>query len=562
MQTEVTDSGASKRGAPGAKAGKPGVTESGRIDSVKAAVEMPRAADRSISVDPATGKVIAEFPLNTKEDVVQAVKDARAAQHLWQDLPLEERIRYVRRFTAFIQENADRIAETISKDNGKTLMDAMATEVLMAAMATDFYCRKAKSFLRDRRLPLGNIVFLNKVSRIVRVPYGVVGIISPWNYPFAIPYSEVVMALLAGNTVILKTASETQAVGHILKECFESAGLPPHVFTYINMPGSKAGDAFIDAGIDKLFFTGSVSVGKYLMKKASERLTPVVLELGGNDPMIVCEDADLYRAASGAVWAGLQNAGQSCGAVERIYVQKKVYREFLSILKAKVEKLRVGNGLSLTSDVGAMTTRRQMETVQAHIADAIEKGAVINARSAAPEGLDGQFLPCIVLADVTNDMLVMKDETFGPVLAVMPYETIDEAIALANDSNLGLTASVWSKDRSKAKKIARRIMAGAVTINDHLMSHGLPETPWGGFKESGIGRTHGEIGFLEMTQPQVIVDDLLVFARRNFWWQPFDKMAYDGVRGVLDFLHGKRLPARVMGLSKMCRAWLTSFTRK
>lgn len=328
------------------------------------------------------------------------------------------------------------------------------------------------------------------------------------------------------------------------------------------MPGSKAGDAFIDAGVDKLFFTGSVPVGKYLMKKASERLTPVVLELGGNDPMIVCEDADLYRAASGAVWAGLQNAGQSCGGVERIYVQKTVYREFLSILKAKVEGLRVGNGLRLTSDIGAMTTRRQMETVQAHIADALEKGALICARSAAPEGSDGQFLPCTVLADVTHDMLVMKEETFGPVLGVMPFGTIDEAIALANDSNLGLTASVWSKSRLKARKIARRIKAGAVMVNDHLMSHGLPETPWGGFKESGIGRTHGEIGFLEMTQPQVIVNDLLPFARRNFWWQPFDKTSYDGVRGVLDFLHARGLPDRLMGLNKMCRAWLTTFMRK
>jgi succinate-semialdehyde dehydrogenase/glutarate-semialdehyde dehydrogenase len=370
------------------------------------------------------------------------------------------------------------------------------------------------------------------------------------------------MALLAGNTVILKTASETQMAGHILKDCIESAGLPPHVFTYINMPGSKAGDAFIDAGIDKLFFTGSVPVGKYLMKKASEHLTPVVLELGGNDPMIVCEDADLYRAASGAVWAGLQNAGQSCGGVERIYVQRKVYDEFLSILKTKVENLRVGDGLCFTTDIGAMTTRRQMDTVQAHIKDALEKGAVIFAQSGAPKDSHGQFLPCMVLTNVTHDMLVMRDETFGPILGVMPYDTIEEAIGLANDSNLGLSASVWSKNRTKAKKIARRVMAGAVLINDHLMSHGLPETPWGGFKESGIGRTHGDIGFLEMTQPQVIVNDLLPFARRNFWWQPFDKKSYDGVKGVLDFLHGKGLMNRFIGFIKMYMVWLTTFIKK
>jgi len=226
---------------------------------------------------------------------------------------LKKKVAYVKKFAEYIQKNSAKLAEIISQDNGKTIFDAMFAEVGPATLATSYYCSNAAKFLKDRKLGMGNIMLMNKRSRIVRVPYGVVGIISPWNYPFAIPFSEVVMGLLAGNTVILKAASETQVVGHALRECVESAGLPEHVFTYINMPGSKAGDAFIDAGVDKLFFTGSVPVGKYLMKKASERLTPLVLELGGNDAMIVCDDADLYRAACGAVWAGMQNSGQSCG---------------------------------------------------------------------------------------------------------------------------------------------------------------------------------------------------------------------------------------------------------
>ena len=295
-------------------------------------------------------------------------------------------------------------------------------------------------------------MLINKRSRIVRMPFGVVGIISPWNYPFSIPYSEVVMGLLAGNTVILKTASETQVVGHVLKECVESAGLPAHVFTYINMHGSKAGDAFIDAGVDKLFFTGSVPIGKYLMKKASERLTPLVLELGGNDAMIVCDDADLYRAACGAVWAGMQNAGQSCGGVERIYVDQKVYHEFLAILKERVEGLRVGEGKYMTSDIGAMTTRKQMMTVQEHIDDALAKGAKIFAQSKAPENSKGNFMPCMVLTDVNHTMLTMKDETFGPIVGVMPFETIDEAIAYANDSNLGSYLLGLVKEQEKSRR--------------------------------------------------------------------------------------------------------------
>ena len=354
----------------------------------------------TVCTNPATGEVIAEYPLNTVEDVMTAVKDARLAQPAWQALPLKKRIRYVMKFAEYIQKHSTELAEIISKDNGKTVGDAMFTEVMPAALATGYYCKNAARFLKDRKLKSSNIMMMYKRSRIVRVPYGVVCIISPWNYPFSIPFSEVVMGLLAGNAVILKTASETQVVGHALKACIDHAGLPEHVFTYVNLPGSKAGDAFIDAGVDKFFFTGSVPVGKYLMKKASERLTPVVLELGGNGAMIVCEDAGLYRAACGAVWAGMQNAGQSCGGVERIYVDRKVYNEFLAILKERVEGIRIGEGTLPTSDIGAMTTKKQMRTVQEHIDDALAKGAKIFAQSKVPEDTQRQFMPCIVLTEI------------------------------------------------------------------------------------------------------------------------------------------------------------------
>jgi succinate-semialdehyde dehydrogenase/glutarate-semialdehyde dehydrogenase len=353
------------------------------------------------------------------------------------------------------------------------------------------------------------------------------------------------MALLAGNAVILKAATETQVVGHMLKRCVEAAGLPKHVFTYVNVPGNLAGDALLSSGIDKLFFTGSVATGKYLMKKASETLTPVSLELGGNDPMIVCRDADIKRAAAGAVWAGFQNAGQSCGGVERIYVDSAVYDRFMALLKKAVESLRVGCDTDFNADVGSMTTGRQIDTVRRHIADALEKGARLVARSKAPE--KGQFLPCMVLDHVNHDMLIMKDETFGPVVGVMPFDSIDEAVRLANDSYLGLTASVWSRNGRQAKRIARRLQAGAVTINDHLLSHGFAETPWGGFKQSGIGRTHGELGFAEMTQPQVIMNDILPLMRRQMFWHPHNKSVYDGLKGSALLLYGVNLLERVKG---------------
>ncbi|MBI5061954.1 MAG: aldehyde dehydrogenase family protein [Desulfatitalea sp.] len=516
----------------------------------------------TIATNPATGAVIGVSPLNTREDVFTAVQNARRAQPAWAALPVKERVRHVRKLADFIQQHSLRIAQTISMDNGKTIGDAMATECEPAAMAVGYYCKKAAGFLKDRHIWPGNLLTGNYLSKIVRQPYGVVGIISPWNYPFSIPFSEVVMALLAGNAVVLKTASETQMVGDILKECVESAQLPPDLFTHLNLPGKIAGDAFLEAGVDKLFFTGSVSVGKYLMQKAGERLTPIVLELGGNDPMIVCEDADLHRAAGGALWAGMQNAGQSCGGVERIYVQRQVYPQFLALLKKKVEALKVGNGQSLDSDIGAMTTRRQMETVRKHVAEALQKGAVIHAQSSAPAEGNGCFHPCMVLTEVNHDMLVMKEETFGPLVGVMPYDTIEEAIGLANDSHLGLTASIWSGHHAQAKQIARKIKAGAVMINDHLVSHGLAETPWGGIKESGIGRTHGEIGFGEMTWPQVVTDQILPFARRNFWWQPFEARQLYGMQGIIDLLYAKGLVARLGGAVKATSAFITSFLKR
>jgi len=403
--------------------------------------------------------------------------------------------------------------------------------------------------LKTRYICPGNILLLNKLSKIVRMPYGVVGVISPWNYPFAIPFSEVVTALLAGNAAVVKTASETQWVGRILEECFLAAELPQGIFNYVNIPGRFAGSALLKNRIDKLFFTGSLTVGKQLMAEAGESLTPLVLELGGNDAMLVCEDADLFRATSGTVWAGFQNSGQSCGGVERVYVHEKVYHSFLQLLKKKVEALRVGFDEDFKVDIGVMTTERQVSIVKNHLEDALAKGALVYARSAEPEAKGASTIfPAMVLTEVNHDMLLMQEETFGPLVGVMKVRDMDEAVALANDSHLGLTGSVWSRNRSRAETLARQIQAGVVTINDHLVSHGLAETPWGGVKKSGIGRTHGAIGFDEMTQAQVIVHDILPFARQNIWWHPHSAKIFKGLAGAMKFLYGESISQQAKGL--------------
>ncbi len=519
------------------------------------------ANDKTACLNPATGELLGYSQLDASGNVRQAVLHARRAQPAWSALHLPKRIECLKRVQAYIVDNADELAEIIARDNGKTRTDALAAEVLPAAMAVDYYCRKAKSFLGDKRLMPGNLLMANKVSRLVRVPYGVVGIISPWNYPFSIPFSEVVMGLLAGNAVLLKTATETQLVGRAVERCMQAAGLPEGVFAYLNLPGREAGTALLESGVNKLFFTGSVSTGKTLMAQAAKTLTPLVLELGGNDPMLVCPDADIERAAAGAVWAGLQNCGQSCGGIERIYVHRSIFAAFLEALGQRVSRLRVGYDTDYQMDLGAMTTPGQMREVQRQVQQALDHGASVHAQSAVPDNGDGNFLPATVLTGVTHDMDIMKLETFGPVLGVMPVDDMAQAVELANDSDLGLTASVWTRSTRYGAKLARGIQAGVVMINDHLMSHGLAETPWGGFKQSGIGRSHGAAGMAEMTQIQCLVQDIMPGVKQNFWWHPHGPDVYNGLRGVIDLLYGNGLGQRFHGLLKLLRVYPRTFRR-
>ncbi len=507
--------------------------------------------DKITATNPATGEVIGYSKIDTPEQGRQAIQHARKAQPAWAALSLKERQAYLWRLRDYLVEHTDELSETISKDVGKTRVEALATEVLPTIMAITYYIRNAKRFLKPRWIPHGAFLFLNKSSTLYRLPFGVIGVVAPWNYPMGIPMHEIVPALLAGNTVLFKTAAETQMVGRKIEEMMKVIDLPADVFTFLNISGSQISKIMLEPGnhVDKLFFTGSVPVGKQLMAEAAETLTPVCLELGGNDAMLVCEDANLERAVNGAVWGGLQNSGQSCGGVERIYVHKDVYEPFLKLLKEKVDNLRQGPDLNFDVDVGAMCTRRQIQTIQRQLDDALAKGARIHAQTKIdPAHAKANFFPATVLIDVNHDMEVMREETFGPVLGVMKVEDMDEAVRLANDSQLGLTGSVWSNSLRRARQLGHRILAGVVTLNDHLLTHGMAETPWGGFKESGIGRSHGRLGFDEMTEPQVIVNELLFFSKRNVFWHPYNEKVYTGLKGAINLFYGRGLTNRMVAL--------------
>ena len=505
---------------------------------------------QTLCVNPATGDIIGYSRMNTVEEAREAVRRARAAQPAWAVLPLAERVHIINRIRDYLVDNVDTVSTTVANDVGKTRVEALATEVLTSAMATDYYARNARRFLQPRKVRSSSLLFLNKRSRIFRIPFGVIGIIAPWNYPLGIPMHEIIPALLAGNTVIFKTAPETQMVGRTIEAMIQAAGLPADVFIHLNLPGAVIGQILLEPEnhVDKLFFTGSVPVGKKLMAKAAESLTPVSLELGGNDPMLVCPDAHLERAVNGAIWAGLQNSGQSCGGVERIYVHQAIYEPFIALLKQKVEALRQGPDLDHQVDIGAMCTERQIKTIRRQVDDALAKGATILAQATIdPAHAHANFYPVTLLTKVDHTMELMREETFGPVLGVMKVADMAQAIDLANDSSLGLTASVWSGNTSAAVALGRRIHAGVITINDHLLTHGMAETPWGGVKESGIGRSHGELGFDEMTQPQLVTTELLHFAKRNLFWHPYDAKLYEGLKGALYLLHGRGLGIRLRG---------------
>jgi succinate-semialdehyde dehydrogenase/glutarate-semialdehyde dehydrogenase len=510
--------------------------------------------------NPATGDVIATRQEQTERDLFQAVDRAKAVQKSWRRLPFHQRGRHILAMRNYLIRHADEAVEIISACTGKPPIEALATEVIPSAMAAGYYAARTRTFLKRERLMPGNLLFANKVSYIDQVPYGVVGIISPWNYPFAIPFHEVMMALMAGNAVVLKVATQSQTVGVLIDDIVKASGLPEGLFSLIHLPGSTAGPAFIASGIDKLFFTGSVAVGKELMAAAANRLLPVCLELGGNDAMIVCADANLHRAAGGAVWAGFSNAGQSCGGVERIFVVKEVHDRFVTLLAEKTALLSGQEGQEGDCPRYAMTTAGQLAKVRELLQDALGKGAVIAASASFTAASEtGLFHTALVLTNVDTSMRLMNEEIFGPLIAVMQVENEEEAVTLSNRSSLGLTASVWTKNRKNAHAIASRLEVGTVTINDHLMSHGLAETPWGGFKESGIGRTHGYLGLREMTRPRVVVDDYLPGVQKDMWWHPYGKTVYAGLRDVLYFLYGPGLLRRAAGFFGMIRLFLRTF---
>ncbi|MBI2933322.1 MAG: aldehyde dehydrogenase family protein [Planctomycetes bacterium] len=465
------------------------------------------------AVNPATGEKLGEVPV--AEKVSAALAAARAAQPSWADVPIKERMDALRRVGERLLARQDKIARVITQSTGKPLVEAYSSELFPAAGLLDYFARFTRKLLRSMPRKLTLMGWAGRRSHIEYRPVGTVAVISPWNYPFSIPLGDVAIGLAAGCTVVLKPSEAVPLVGEEIRALFE--GLPVWV---VQGPG-QTGAELVEARPDKIFFTGGGAIGRRVMEAAAKHLIPVVLELGGKDPMIVCADADLDLATDGAVWGCFTNSGQVCASVKRAIVVRDVAERFTELVVAKTKALRQGDPLDPDVDVGAMTVAAQIDKVEQQVKLAVAEGARVLAGG---RRLDrpGFFFQPTVLGDVDPASSIAREEVFGPVLPILIANDEEDAVRLANDSPFGLTASVWSKGVRRARAIARRLQVGTVMINDATYTHALAETPWGGVKESGFGRTHGLEGLLEFVTP-LHINENRRHHWRSLWWFPYDE---------------------------------------
>jgi succinate-semialdehyde dehydrogenase/glutarate-semialdehyde dehydrogenase len=411
-------------------------------------------------------------------------------------------------------------------------------EVLPTIDALTWIARAGQEILADEKIPMPQLYLKTKSSSFTYEPLGVIGVISPWNYPWSIPFGEVAMALMAGNGVVLKPASLTPLIGDRIGRVFERAGFPEGLVRVIHGPGT--GPALVSSPVAKVFFTGSVETGRTVAEEAARRLKGSVLELGGKDPMLVLADANIDHAVAGALWGGFANAGQTCSGIERVYVMRQVAERFIEGVVEGARRLRIGDPLSWSTEIGPMVSSDQFELVRELVDDAVASGATLRCGgpAGAPPGLEaGAFYAPTVLTEVRHDMRIMREEIFGPVIPIITVDSEDEAVALANDSEFGLGASVWTADRSRGERIAREIEAGMVWINDHMFSHGACQCSWGGVKESGLGRTHSKFGLYECVNIKLRVWE--GSAVRDAWWHPYDETLGKALRQSAKILYGR-----------------------
>ena len=495
------------------------------------------------SIDPATGKILAQFEKTPPDALREIVARARIAQTAWCAVPIEKRCAQLRVLRERMMVSRAALADAVVAESGKPRVEALFADLFVALDTAEYFSKQGAKLLRPERVPHHSSAAKAKSGRIVYDPVGVIGIISSWNYPLAIPLSQIIPAVAAGNAVICKTSDFTPQCGALIEKLFSDSGFPKNLVAGIQ-GGGDVGQALIDAAPDKIMFTGSVATGRRVAEACAKQLIPSVLELGGKDAMIVLADANLEVAASAAVWGSYTNCGQVCLSVERLFVEQSIEEKFLGLCVEKTRKLRLGPGCDPATDVGPLIRAQHVQRMSDLVNDAVARGARVLCGGKPRPELGANFFGPAVIAGVNSSMRLFQEETFGPILAVQSVKDAEEAIARANDSTFALAASVWTSGAKRGQAIAARLRAGAVMVNDAISYFGIAEAPHGGCGASGWGRTHGKAGVLEMVQQKYIDVDRLP-GREKPWWYRYGPDLERAADAFLRFEFGGGLVAKL-----------------
>jgi acyl-CoA reductase-like NAD-dependent aldehyde dehydrogenase len=498
-------------------------------------------------VNPATLEPLGAVAVAERGEVEEAIAEARLAQRAWARASLETRSRLLRAVAATLLANLDEVAASIVGETGKPLVEAVTSEVFVALDNLVWLARNVGRTLRPERLAFRQLYVAQKRGAVRYEPVGVVGIVSPWNFPFSIPFTQTAAALAAGNAAVVKPSELTPHTGAWVEELFRRAGAPAGLVRVVQGPGATVGDGLVGStGVDHVVFTGSVEAGRAVAERAARRLCPATLELGGKDPMLVLADAALARAVEGALWGSFSNCGQICSGIERIYVEGDLYEPFVAAFAERAVQLEIGRGDDPATDLGPLISEGQRDRVEDLVADAVATGAtVVTGGARPPVDLPGWFFEPTVLAGEPREARLRSEEIFGPVVTVCKIENASDGVLRANDSPFGLGASVWTRDRTVARRVASELHAGSVWMNDVAYSYGTCQAPWGGRKASGIGRTHGPEGLRALSHVKFVDSDSGRLSPP--WWFPYDERLGDGFRGALEALYGDGVRARAAG---------------
>ncbi|MGC1613383.1 MAG: aldehyde dehydrogenase family protein [Candidatus Acidiferrum sp.] len=495
------------------------------------------------SMDPATGKILAHFEKTQTSDLSRIFSRARAAQMGWGAMPVEKRCAQLRVLRDRMMASREALADAVVAESGKPRVEALFADIFVALDTAQYLSKYGARLLRSERVPHHSIAAKAKSGRLIFRPLGVIGIISSWNYPLAIPMSQILPAVAAGNAVVCKTSEFTPHCGALIEKLFVDAGFPNNLVTVVQ-GGAELGQALIDAAPDKIMFTGSVATGRRVAEACAKKLIPTVLELGGKDAMIVLADANLDVASSAAVWGSNTNCGQVCLSVERLFVEQSVEKKFLALCVEKTKKLKLGPGCDPATDVGPLIRPEHVQRMSELISDAVARGAWVPCGGQARPELGPNFFEPTIISGINHSMRLFREETFGPILVFRSVGDAEQAISLSNESAFSLSASVWTSDTKRGQTIAARLHAGAVMVNDAISYFGIAEAPHGGVGKSGWGRTHGKAGLLEMVQTKYIDVDRLA-GREKPWWYRYGADLERAADAFLRFEFGGGLAAKL-----------------